>query len=203
MAVIAAIAIMTSVLVAATPAQAYIYDPAINGRKFASTAVCVDGSAINGQYWRVAYIAQQWNLKAGTDVLKLDYEDDCAAAGYPPSRRMVIGTFSNVSEQGCIYLVNQQTSKYNGFDRWTNGPGAYINLAHIDCNNGQNSRDHWVSLAIGWHLGLLAHDSAGWNSRVMNQTDWSIYNVPLPTAAEGQKVREIYLGVFCDQGTVC
>ena len=197
-ALIAVAALLTGALASAAPASAYAPHPAdINGYRFWTGSICVDGSAINGPYYRVAYIAQQWNLRVGnTSVLALDYEDDCAAAGYPPSRRMVIGSFSNGNQQGCFLATNQGSSPYNGMNRWTQGPGIYINFAETGCINSQVRRDHTVSIAIGTALGLRIMNSTGYNSRVMNTTDFSWDNVPLPDAASGQRLWEIYTGVY-------
>lgn len=203
-AVMAAVASLAAVIATATPANAYIDDPMISGYKFyTGQGLCVEAPNVNGSYYRVAYIAQTYNNLIGTDVVAMNYRDNCATAGYPPSRSMGIGLFTNPDYPYCFYHTNQQTATYNGFQRWTNRPWTYINTAFSNCVSGQNRRDHSVSWAIGRHLGLVGLGSAGWNSHVMNQTQWSIDNVPLPIAQEGQKLREVYLGVFCDSGTVC
>lgn len=196
-AVVAVVAILGGF---ATPAQAALPHPVdINGARFWSGKVCVDGSAINGPYWRVSYIAQQWNLRVGdTNILALDYEDDCVAAGYPPSRRMVIGTFNNSDIRMCNLATNYSTDYYNGMNRWTNGPGMYINLGVSGCFSTQNRRDHFVSSAIGHLLGLRSFESEQSHllSRVMNDTTYSLDAVPLPDATSGQRVREIYTGMY-------
>ena len=201
--ILTALAAVIAVLLAGTAtASAYVYDPMINGYKFWTGAVCV-GSTLNQTTYPVGAMAQQWNLKTGTDVLQLDYSTDCAGDGYTPSRRMVIGTYAGGVGADCVSLVNQYHDSVNGFWRWTQSPGAYLNRSDPYCVGTQAKRNHWISLAIGWHLGLLNFQSSGWNSHVMNMTLWSIDNVPSATPGEGQKVREIYLGVFCDSGTVC
>ena len=175
----------------------------INGYKFWSPSICVDGSAINGSYYRVAYIAQQWNIRA-QGALALDYENDCAAAGYPPSRRMVIGTYTNATDGKCLTITNAGTAGYNGFARWTDGPGAYINLYGSNCVYNQTFRDHVVSNAIGYLLGLQVLNSSGYNSRVMNSTAWSWSNVPLPDINSGDTLFNIYSNVYClPAGSTC
>jgi len=169
--------------------------------KFWSKSICVDGSAINGPYYRVAYIAQQWNLKA--PGLALDYEDDCAAAGYPPSRRMVIGIYDNPSDYNCLRLTNGGADFYNGAYRWTDGPGHYINVGQPTCIQDQTHRDHIVSEAIGVLLGLRVLNSAGYNSRVMNNTEFSWLNVPLPDSYSGARLVDIYNGLYCTTGSSC
>lgn len=207
---VAVAALLTGALVSTAPASAYIYDPAISGWKFWSASpslspsgICVDGSAINGPYYQVAYKAQQWNVVIGNDVVALNYRTDCVAAGYPPSRRMVIGTYSNSTDGLCRLVTNTAAAEYNGFNRWTAGPGSYINTANANCIGTQARRDHQVAAAIGELLGLSVHNSSGWNSRVMNETTYSRENITSPTVVEGQKLREVYLGVFCDSGTNC
>lgn len=184
----------------AVSSQAYIDDPMINGRKFASTSLCV-GSALNQSTYRVGYVAQ--TINNATEELSLAHSTDCAGAGYPASRRMVVGTFQNPDFPHCTLFTNQQNSQYNGFSRWTNAPGMYLNTAFSTCISTQTRRDHWISQMIIWHLGLTTLDSTGWNSHVMNQTAFSRDNVGILHSSEGVKLDEIYRGVFCDSGTVC
>ena len=207
MAVVAIAALLTGAVVSAAPASAaptvavvsttaeYEPHPAtINGYRFWSPSICIDGSAINGPYYRVAYIAQQWNLK--TSGLALDYSDDCVADGYPPSRRMVIGMFSsNDPDQGCTLGTNLGVDFYNGMYRWTDGPGVYLKNDPL-CNGSQTRRDHLVSAAIGSTLGLKILNSSGYNSRVVNMTLWSWDNVPLPDVNSGVLLADINAGVY-------
>lgn len=216
LATVSAVAILFAGLSITEPAQATSQDTTVSqsatvaipadasGYKFWSPDICVDGSAINGSYYRVAYLAQQWNIKSGNNV-HLNYEDDCAAAGYPPSRRMVVGTFSSDTIGNCLTQTNYQTEGYHGFARWTNGPGVYINIGSGGaCVQNQNYRDHIVSAAIGWLLGLKPLNSAGYNSRVMNNTTWSFNNVPLPDLNSGSTLANIYTNVYCQpSGTTC
>lgn len=200
--VLAVLAILGFGLVAATPASAAPLPPDANGYKFWSPSICVDGSAINGAYYRVGYIAQQWNLK--TSTLSLDYADDCAAAGYPPSRRMVIGTYNNPNDNACLLQTNTQATYLNGMWRWTNGPGSYINIGQSACVSSQTRRDHYVSMAIGQLLGLQVLNSSGYNSRVMNSTQWSVDNVPLPDQNSANTLDAIYSYAYCQPfGTTC
>jgi hypothetical protein len=208
-AVVAFVAMVAGLLAVATPAQAVEQPADINGYKFWTPSVCVEpGSGIPDDisqqtYYRLAYIAQQWNLRSN-GVLKLDYSTDCAADGYTPSRRMVIGTYSGATDGGCLAATNQQTEGLNGFARWTNSPGMYINRNYQNCVYNQTYRDHMVSESIGYLLGLKVLNSTGYNSRVMNNTAWSLSNVPLPDVYSGQRVAEIYSGMYCQPaGTVC
>ena len=171
--------------------------PDANGEMFWNYQICVEpGSGIPDSIsqqtnYRLAYIAQQWNIRA-QGALALDYSTDCAADGYPPSRRMVVGLFSNSSISACNYLKNGQTDYYEGMYRWTNGPGVYINTAFSQCVGSQTHRDHIVSASIGYLLGLQNLSSSGYNSRVMNNTAWSWDNVPLPDTNSGATLVNIY-----------
>jgi hypothetical protein len=208
MAVVAAVAILMSGLVGTQTASAAELPPDASGYKFWSPNICVEaGNGIpdnpaDQTYYRVAYIAQQWNLR--TTILSLDYSADCAADGYPPSRRMVIGTYSNPTDtESCMRAANVETEGLNGFARWTNGPAIYIRR-EASCASAQVYRDHAVSQAIGYLLGLKILNSSGYNSRVMNNTTWSWQNVPLPDQNSGNTLSAIYAYAYCQPfGTVC
>lgn len=189
--------------VTAPTAVDYIDDPMINGKKFATSAICV-GSLLNQTTYPAWAAAQQWNVQSGSGGVRLDGSTSCTTDGYGPSARMVVGTFSNPAE-GCLYFTNQQTAIYNGYNRWTNGPGVYLNTSSNfgNCVDTLAHREHWLSEGIGYLLGLINFDSSGWNSHVMNGTAYSLDNVPWATPSEGDKVWAIYNGLFCDVGSVC
>jgi hypothetical protein len=205
-AVIALLMLGLGALVVSVPAQASSsttsgattlpLPPDANGEMFWSPYICVEPGAgipdaISDQtYYRLAYLAQQWNLRAN-GAIALDYSTDCAADGYPPSRRMVIGLYSSTASV-CNYLKNGQTDYYEGMYRWTNGPAVYINTANAGCVSSQTRRDHIVSASIGYLLGLQNLNSSGYNSRVMNFTTWSWDNVPLPDSNSGLTLIYIY-----------
>lgn len=198
-ALLAVTALLTGALVSTAPASAYIDDPYINGRKFATTHVCI-GTTLLASYYRVGYVAQ--TINNGTNTLALDVSSNCAGDGYGPSARMVVGTFQNASYPYCTLFTNQQYAVYNGFWRWTNGPGLYLNTALSSCVGSQVRRDHWISQMIGFHLGLSSQDnSETW--RVMNTSDSSASTVPLPVQQEMIKLDQIYMGNFCDSGSTC
>lgn len=196
-ALVAVSALLTGILVSTTTASAVV-DPlpgtTANGYRFWSPSICIDGSAINGDYYQVAYLAQQWNLAAYN--LALDYSDDCAADGYPPSRRAVIGTYYNATNNACLYLTNGAVSTVGQFNRWTAGPGIYINTAYSNCVGGQAHRDHFVTQAIGYLLGAQILNSTGYNSRIMNNTTWSIDNVTRPDVNTAALIVNIYAGIY-------
>lgn len=168
----------------------------MNGCKFwTGKTICVDGSDINGAYYRVAYIAQAWNNAVDwADKFALDYSDDCVADGYTPSTRMVIAGHHGGTSGTC--LVNSSATRVLGanFERWTNGPAMSINMDRAECVSGQVRRDHAVSLAIGVLMGGQALWSSGWAGRVMYTPDYSL--VAIPTAADGEVMRQIYGGGY-------
>jgi hypothetical protein len=199
-ALVAVTALLAGALVSTAPASAYINDPYINGHKFATTHVCV-GTTLLASYYRVGYVAQ--SINNGTSTLSLDVSSNCAGDGYGPSARMVVGTFQNADYPYCTLFTNQQTAVYNGFERWTNGPGLYLNTAFTACVGSQVRRDHWISQMIAWHLGLTTLDNTNETWRVMNISDSSASTVPLPVQQEMIKLDQIYMGNFCDSGNVC
>lgn len=165
----------------------------VSGCKFyTGKTLCVDGSGINGAYYRVAVIAQAWNNAVGSpNTLALDYSDDCAADGYPPSRRMVIDGFYGPNNGICTTYTNTgRTIGTSSFDWWTQGPGAYIDF-NSSCVAGQAARDKTVSMAIGRHLGLTVLTSSGFTSRVMYNGS---YAVTMPDANSGATLYKIYTG---------
>lgn len=199
--VLVALAAMLGILSTAAPAQAYIDDPYINGRKFWSPSVCV-GSTLLQSYYRVGYEAQIINNQ--TQTLALDFSTNCAADGYPPSRRMVVGTFQDAGNPSCMVLTNQYHDDYNGFWRWTNGPGMYLNTGRTECVGTQTRRDYWIGRTIAWHLGLNTLDDTNPDEwRIMNDSAWTRDHVGGLTATEGVKLDQIYYGNFCNSGTVC
>lgn len=193
----AALVVALGILVGvAAPASAAL-PPDVSGDKFWTGHVCV-GSTLNQTTYPVGAMAQAWNLAISDagNLVALDFETDCAAAGYTPSRRMVIGTYNNPSIESCFYLTNGNRVAVNGMFLWEDGPGIYINVGRPNCIDSANRRKHVVSAAIGRLLGLTHLTSAGWNSRVMNNTAWSFDNVPTPDATSADRVWEIYAGEY-------
>lgn len=200
-ALVAVAALLTGAIGGIAPASATGEPPEVRGTKFWSTSICVDGSGINGAYYRVAYEAQLWNN--ATTSIALDYSDDCAADGYPPSRRMVIGGYNNPNDPYCTAYANTESVYYGGMRRWTNGPAIYLNLAQTSCFNSQAKRDHLVGQSIGHILGLTILNSSGYNSRIMNNTAWSMENIVAPDIYSAQLIDNIYYDVYCDAGVDC
>jgi hypothetical protein len=169
----------------------------VSGCKFwtsgSSNLTCIDGSAINGAYYRVAAIAQAWNTAVGSPgVFGLDYSDDCAADGYPPSRRFVIGGYYGAAGDDHCFLqtLTDRVPGTSNFDWWTNGaPSGYVNFNN-DCLNSQAKRDHVISAVIGASMGL--EYVSGPSTRVMNITG----PTTMPDSASALFLYRIYLGYY-------
>lgn len=210
-AVFAVVAILFAGMALTEPAQAATQstdtaippDVSSPAHKFWTPNICIDGSQINGTYYPVAALAQQWNLRA--PILNLDYSDDCVVDGYTPSTRMVIGSAHGGSGGDCFSVTN--TGYYttlNGWHRWTNVPAAYLNIDNNACVGSQARRSHLVSMAIGWILGLQTLNSTGYNSRVMNQTAYSYDNITAADQNSGNTLEAVYAYAYCQPfGTVC
>jgi hypothetical protein len=182
-----------------TPAQAAEPIPFdASGNRFWSGNLCIDGSGINNSYYPVPYLAQQWNLRVGDkNILALQYEDDCVAKGYPPSRRMVIGKYNNPDDSRCEIWANEAYfDLHNGMRRWTNSPGIYFNVSNVDCLGSQVKREHEISQAIGELLGLSVLHADLYQNRVMSETYVARTSVRVADAASAKTVKEIYQGKY-------
>lgn len=160
---------------------------------YTGKTICVDGSGINGAYYRVATIAQAWNNAVGSpNTFALDYSNDCAADGYPPSRRFVVDAYYGDPNDGvCILSTNTgRTIGTNNFDWWTQGPGFYLDY-NSTCVQGQANRDKAVSIAIGMAMGLNTLTSSGFSSRVMYIGSGA---VTMPDANSAATLYKIYSG---------
>lgn len=109
----AILVVLATVTGTAVPAAAFAPDPAdISGTRFYTPSICVEASVFgNTEQARVASIAQKWNVASGY-VLKLQYKSDCAAAGYPPSRRFIIGV--TYGESDCYDALSTQRTLGTG-----------------------------------------------------------------------------------------
>lgn len=185
------------------PAHAIIEPgPDVSRSAFVNGVICV-GSTLNPAYYPVGAIAQQWNVAVNPtrdpndNIINLDFSTDCAADGYTPSHRMVIGTFNNPNFNGCIVTTNNQSVPADGdsyMNWWTNGPAAYINVGIPGCVSTAFRRSHQVAAAIGTRLGLNIMTSSGWASRV--QCTCSIDTLRAPSFYDASKVAQIYQHSF-------
>lgn len=192
--------LFTSTVITDGAAHAYSSpDPNVYGNtRFWTGNICM---AIGDASIEAAYNAQVWNN--ATQNVSITAKNNCASAGYPPSRRFTIDTFYDRS-RGCTEEsgVNGLGTNYswdgpvNGWLRYTNNPIVWVNRVCSGHAIGSVQLRHYVSQAIGLALGLRVHDSDGWNSRVMNQTLWSSENVSGPNAAEAKIVSDVYGGIY-------
>lgn len=179
MSLLAAVAILFGGLVATTaPASANVNGPDVGDWQFYTGLVCMADGAPE---YNVAEAAQQWNIRtnaADPDVtFGITAKNNCVTAGYAPSRRFTVDVIHDTSVSWCISYGNQERDQYG---RWTNNPYALVN-DKAECPN----TNHYISQAIGLIMGLRTLNSTGYNSRVMNNTSWSIANVSYPGVYDG------------------
>lgn len=123
--------------------------------------------------------AQSWNVQAGTEI---NYANNCVTAGYLPSRRMTITSYNEADGQ-CGKFSNQQV---DSIGRWTNNPVIWINFYYGSCGSyNEIGLAHMATSYMGVVLGLASTNTVGMSSHVMNQTAWSIRNVPWATIYDG------------------
>jgi len=176
--VVAVLTMLVAGLVVAQPASANENGPDIGDWQFYTGLVCMADGAPE---YNVAEAAQQWNIRtnaADPDInFGISAKNNCVTAGYPPSRRFTIDVIHDSSVTWCIAYGNQERDQYG---RWTNNPYALVN-DKATCPNV----NHYISQAIGLIMGLRTLNSTGYNSRVMNNTSWSIANVSYPGEYDG------------------
>ena len=169
--------------------------PYLNSFKFWSPVLCM---AIGDFDIEAPELAQAWNVQSG-HVLKITARNNCVTAGYPPSRRFTIDTYSG-STSRCFVVTDKNTQTLDfGTDVVANGgtwqyvdtPILYVNR---NCYNTFAARRHYTSAGIGSILGLATLNSSGLNSRVMNMTDWSIRNVDTADVYSGGVAAWLYGG---------
>lgn len=189
---LASLAVIAGLSVTTATANESSLPAVYNGKKFWSGELCV---AIGDLDAPIAYAAQQVNLK--TSELAINARNNCVTSGYPPSRRFTVDTAYSPYSSECVLFGNTSTTYSNGFNLWTNNPIAFINTsAAAECWNTTAQRQHYTSQAIVYLLGLQKLNSSGWNSRVMNNTDYSVNNVPWITSNEGLNLTGLYQGHF-------
>lgn len=161
------------------------------GIKFWTHSICM---AVGDTTIEAPYMAQQWNTQGG---MAIQASSNCVSAGYPASRRFTIdtyyevsGTYWKVRDPDGSLLYDDSYDYYNGYQRYINNPVLWVNLYHL----ASQTRRHNVGAAIGNLIGLTYHNSSGYNSRIMNLTDWSQLNVPYVDSISGGYAESIYNG---------
>jgi hypothetical protein len=171
----------------------------LSGWRFYTSSVCM---AIGDNGIEAGVIAQKWNVASGGE-LKITASSNCVTAGYPPSRRFTIDTFTDTSSSAPCVKRTDHNGGYldggadgtavNGWWRYINNPITWANKA---CFSDVTARRHATSAAIGYVLGLDTLKTSAYDSRVMNFTDYSIFNIPYPDARSADLLRRVYLGNF-------
>jgi hypothetical protein len=182
---LAVVAVVAMTTASAVPANASC-GPLVDSRKFWTSSVCM---AIGDTGIEAPYLAQQWNIRAGW---RIQAANNCVTAGYPPSRRFTIDTYYSANGP-CWYILGPN----GGTGPWwnyTNNPVLWMNLRCMAGYPGSIQARHYVSAGIGNIMGMGVLGSSGYNSRVMNMTDWSVLNVPVATTYDGSVGEMIYNG---------
>jgi hypothetical protein len=116
----------------------------------------------------IAQAAQAWN-NASVGVA-LNAESNCVTAGYTPSTRMTIDTYSSADGR-CTKITNQYYATADTFRRWTGDPAnvvGWVNRYYEGCYSTSNARAKSTSIVIGAVLGLKTLSGSTWASRVMS-----------------------------------
>lgn len=197
--ILLALAVSLTVFVAGTlPASAAW---PVTKWRFWNSNVCM---AIGDTTLNAGAIAAKWNAVSGY-VVDLHSANNCVTTGYPPSRRFTIDTMTDPGQAWCVKVTDVNGNMLvpgggsygdgeQGPDGWylyNNNPRAWINT---NCVWWPTYKAHLTSAAIGYVLGLYPTNSAGYNSRVMNFTEYSVKNIPYPDNPDGSMLRTIYLG---------
>lgn len=129
-----------------------------------SIPICV---AVGDAYAPIAKMAQAWNN--ATNSLALSARANCITAGYTPSLRMTIDTYSAQDGQ-CTKLTNTYISQADSFHRWTGNPlnvVGWVNTYYEGCYSTSLLRDKWTAIAIGQVLGAKILYGQQWAGRGM------------------------------------
>lgn len=185
---------LLGVLVSASVLPANASDaPFLNSFKFASANVCM---AIGDTGLNSPALAQQWNLR-DNGVIALTAANNCVTAGFPGNRRFTIDAY-NGSTSRCIILTDRTGDAFdpagdatavNGHWQYDNNPIIWVNR---NCYSTFAARDHYVSAAIGYVMGLAQLNSSAYNSRVMNMTAWSIRNATVADQYSAAILHRLY-----------
>lgn len=178
-----------SVTAGSEPLPSSIY----TGNKFwpyAMADICV---AVGDTTIPIGVAAQAWNnASAG---VALNAEANCVTAGYTPSTRMTIDTYS-AADGRCHKITNAYKAAGDTFDRWTGSPANVVGLVnryYSSCYGSANARAKSTSTIIGAILGLKTLAGSTWASRVMSLTSAVYY----PSAStDGPALTDLYAPRF-------
>jgi hypothetical protein len=207
--IILALVASLAVLIGGTlPASAAPGFPVTHWR-FWSSDICM---AIGDTSLNAGAIAAKWNAQS---IVNIHTANNCVTAGYPPSRRFTIDTINRPYDACAFaadingYMLTPGTGDGNDNPNnpdleylYSNNPRAYVNTNSKCVDDHTNVRIHYVSMAIGMVLGLDSTNSTGYNSRVMNLTDYSLHNIPYPDANSGGLLNLLYTQ-YCNEDPRC
>lgn len=181
---------LTFLIGAVAPANAAGSEPLpssiYTGKKFwpyATANICV---AVGDTTIPIGVAAQAWNnASAG---VALNAENNCVTAGYSPSTRMTIDTYS-AADGRCHKITNSSYAVGDTYERWTNNPIGWVNTYYSSCYGSANARAKSTSTIIGAILGLKTLSGSTWASRVMSLNSAVIY----PSATtDGPALTDLY-----------
>lgn len=206
--IILALAASLAVLIAGTLPASAAPLPVTHWR-FWTGDICM---AIGDTNLNAGYIAGKWSAVSGYK-LNIRAANNCVTLGYPPSRRFTLDTISKQYEP-CAFVTNIDgytlLPNRDGNDNpnnpdleylYSNNPRAYVNV-HPSCQYWPDFRAHFASQAVGKLLGLMDTNSSGYNSRVMNNTQYSIINIEWPDNPSGTLLSQVYSG-HCNSSPDC
>lgn len=162
-----------------------------------NTDICV---AVGDTTIPIGSMAQAWNNATG-HVLRLNAEGNCVTAGYTPSRRMTIDTYS-AADGKCVKFTN--VSPYptyftygDSYTLWTNNPVGFVNTFYASCYGTTLLRQKYTAIAEGFLLGARILSGPSWNGRGMSTTS-QLYGPSANTdgADVGNLYNNFYTGIY-------
>lgn len=148
--------------------------------------ICV---AVGDSVQPIAKMAQAWNN--ATHTLALQASANCITAGYTPSLRMTIDTYS-AADGRCSKLTNTYISQADSFHRWTGNPAnvvGWVNRYYEGCWSTSLLRDKWTAIVIGQILGAKQLNGSQYAGRGMSVTS-ALYGPSANT--DGDSIDALY-----------
>lgn len=111
---------------------------------------------------------------------------------YAPSRTFVFSAFNDPNFNNCWKWENSGSRAADG--HWNTRLTVYMNWGLPQCRTSQVEIEHRTGAAIGWYLGvpLWASNDSPWTYAITNMTEWSIANINQVTTWTGQQLWPIY-----------
>lgn len=216
LALLAAVAAMTGLLVAVGPAEAVAptsvtvqatgdgtqvpLPSSMSGYRPQIPKTCV---ANGDNSLPIGEMAQSWNnvsVDAYGQSLLLTFASNCVTLGYSAGQRFTIDTYYSATDGLCVHGSREDYVLRGGFAEWTNNPLYQLNTnPAYGCTDTLFHRRHFTAIAVGRFIGFKGNlNSAGWAGRVMCAC--SKNTIQYPTAGEGAELatlmRNGYIGPF-------